>query len=72
MGYKGYLTINDMGETHGFHTAILLNMTGEKWFVDVGFPLYTTIPIANALTISETEFHQYRATPLGENRYLIA
>lgn len=45
LGYEGYLTLNDMGEHVGCHSAIVIRLAGQKWLVDVGFPLYTCIAI---------------------------
>lgn len=70
LGYKGYLTINDMDNTRGCHTAIILNLDGENWLVDVGIPLHTPIRI-NPVKQSHraSEFHNYTLTPAGRSRY---
>jgi arylamine N-acetyltransferase len=73
LGYQGYLTINNMGETCGCHTAIVLFVDGERWLVDVGIPLYTPIPLsAAAATQRESNFHTYTITPQGNDTYEIS
>ena len=72
LGYEGYLTINNMGESIGCHTAIVLLIEGEKWLADVGIPLYVPIKLDAAATVQqESDFHLYTVTPLGDNRYQI-
>ncbi|MYD39796.1 MAG: arylamine N-acetyltransferase [Chloroflexi bacterium] len=72
LGYTGYLTLNDMGEHVGCHSAIVLRLAGQKWLVDVGFPLYTCIPIqAGQETVAECPFMQYRLAPQGGDSYLL-
>ena len=72
LGYEGYLTINDMGETVGCHTALVLTIDGEKWLADVGIPLYVPIRLDAAAAVHrESSFHLYTVTPLSDNRYQI-
>lgn len=72
LGYEGYLTINNMGETIGCHTAIVLRLEGAKWLADVGIPLYAPMRLdAAAITQYETPFHRYTITPQGNNQYQI-
>jgi arylamine N-acetyltransferase len=64
LGYDGYLTINNMGESYGCHTAIVLFVDGERWLVDVGIPLYTPVPLsAEQATEQDSPFHTYTITP---------
>ena len=70
LGYEGYLTINDMGAAIGCHSAIVVLFAGRKYLVDVGFPLYTIIPInADQETSAESPIMNYKLTPQGGNRY---
>lgn len=72
LGYAGYLTINDMGENVGCHSAIVVWLDGQKWLVDVGFPLYTCIPInPNQETSAECPIMNYRLLPQGGDSYLL-
>ena len=72
LGYEGYLTINNMGESIGCHTAIVLLIEDEKWLADVGIPLYVPIKLNAAATVQqESDFHLYTVTPLGDDRYQI-
>lgn len=70
LSYEGYLTINNMGETVGCHTAIVILLDGEKWLVDVGIPLYVPIPVkAGEVTRRSSAFMDYTIRSLGNNRY---
>ena len=72
LGYDGYLTINNMGETIGCHSAIVLNIDGEAWLADVGIPLYVALPLDPAeITHRSSRFHTYTIHPDGVNRYQI-
>jgi hypothetical protein len=68
LGYEGYLTINDMGETCGCHTAIVIKMHGERWLVDAGFPLYFPLRIDDPAP-QHGEFQTYTVRPVAPNRY---
>lgn len=72
LGYIGYLTLNDMGEHVGCHSAIVVRLDGRKWLVDVGFPLYTCLPIcADQETRAECPIMTYRLVPQGGDSYLL-
>ncbi len=70
---EGYLTINDMGDSVGCHSAIVITLPDVgRYLVDVGLPLYVPIPLPvqdGATTARESRFHTYRIVPQGENRY---
>jgi N-acetyltransferase len=72
LGYDGYLTINNMGETVGCHSAIVLNIDGKMWLADAGLPLYVALPLdPAAVTQRSSRFHTYTVRPDGINRYQI-
>lgn len=72
LGYEGYLTINNMGETIGCHSAIVLHLEGQKWLADVGIPLYAALPFdPTQVTQRKAFFHTYTVRPEGDNRYQI-
>jgi hypothetical protein len=72
LGYKGYLTINNMGDSVGCHAAIILDLNGRSWLVDAGMPLYVPIPIdAAGLTSRESRFHRYTVYPDGLGRFQV-
>lgn len=72
LGFEGYLTINDMGESIGCHTAIIVLLEGQKWLVDAGFPIYAPLPISpNGIMHRSTPFHHYTIRPQGGSRYQI-
>jgi arylamine N-acetyltransferase len=72
LGYEGYLVINNMEESIGCHTAIIVLLEGEKWLVDAGFPLYTPLPInPTGITQRDSLFQRYTVRPVGPDRYQI-
>ncbi len=72
LGFDGYLTINDMHESRGCHTAIVIRLGDERWLVDVGYPLYLPVPLLTGQTAQrQTPFHTYTAIPQPGNRYEI-
>ena len=72
LGFEGYLTINDMNEQCGCHTACIIFLDGEKWLVDVGYPLYVPIRLTPDQPSTCTHpVHDFTTTPLGNNRYEI-
>ncbi len=72
LGYQCYLTINNMGESVGCHTAIIVIINDKKWLVDVGFPLYTILPLSPyGVVFRSSPFLRYTVRPEGGNRYQI-
>lgn len=70
LGYEGYLTINDMGETRGCHAAIVLWLDGQKYLVDVTIPVHVAVRIdPQKITRRPTAFHNYAILPVRENVY---
>jgi arylamine N-acetyltransferase len=72
IGYRGYLTINNMGERIGCHTAIILQIGADKWLADAGYPLYVPLPLdPREATHRSSEFHRYTVRPEGSGVYQI-
>jgi arylamine N-acetyltransferase len=72
LGYEGYLTINDMGESIGCHTAIIVFLAGQKFLVDVGYPVYTLLPLQyQPVSEHDSPFFRYTVRELGSDRYQI-
>jgi hypothetical protein len=72
LGYEGYLTINNMGDSVGCHTAIVVVLDGQKWLVDVGLPLYVLLPISSrGVMHRSSRFLHYTVRPDGRSRYQI-
>lgn len=70
MGYEGYLTVNNMGDNVGCHTAIVILLDGEKYLVDVGLPIFVPLPLRKKEnTVIENEFYTYTVESLGYNKY---
>ncbi|HIP71816.1 MAG TPA: arylamine N-acetyltransferase, partial [Anaerolineae bacterium] len=72
LGFDSYLTINNMGEKIGCHSAIVIQLGAEKWLADVGLPLYAPLPVSpDGKTRRVTTFQHYTVRPDGRNRYQI-
>lgn len=72
LGYAGYLTINNMGETTACHTAIVILLDQQRWLTDVGMPLY--LPLAfgpEGAQSRRTPFHTYTVRPDGPGVYQV-
>jgi hypothetical protein len=64
LGFEGYLTINDMNDNRGCHTACVIMLDEQPYLVDVGIPLYVAIPLDSARTTQrDSHFHTYTCTP---------
>src|SRR5690606_29352816 len=63
---------NDMGDTAGCHTAIVVEIAGERYLTDVGLPLHRPLRLNPArATRSRGAFHTYVAQPLAADSYVI-
>ncbi len=72
LGFDGYLTVNDMGETVGCHTAIVVAIADARYLVDVGLPLHCPLPLdPTRTTRSRGPFHTYSARPDGAGSYVL-
>ena len=72
LGYDVYLTINDMHETVGCHTAIVVRLDGAQWIADVGMPLYLPVPFTpDAARSRRTPFHTYTVRPTAPGCYTV-
>lgn len=72
LGYRGYLTINNMGDSVGCHAAIVLKIGGYQWLADVGLPVYTPLPVnTHEITYCSSRFHRYTVMPEGAMRFRI-
>ena len=71
LGYEGYLTINNMGDSIGCHTAIVLLLEGQKWLVDVGLPIYVALTLGDIVTEKASRYLHYTVRPDGANCYQI-
>lgn len=72
LGFEGYLTLNDMGETRACHAALVILLGGHQYLVDVSVPF----PRALAFFPDATAHHytfwlNFTIRPEGENRYVV-
>lgn len=72
LGYQGYLTINDMEDALGCHTAIILHLEEKRWLADVGLPLYAPIPIDSYKpSYGHSQFHGYTLSPSEAGKFQV-
>lgn len=72
LGFEGYLTINDMGSSIGCHSAIVIIIAGQKYLVDVGYPVHAVIALSDSGKLfARSAIMNYTIEPLGESRYAI-
>ena len=72
IGFEGYLTINDMGSAIGCHSAIVIIIAGQKYLVDVGYPVHAVIPLsASGKSFVRSAIMNYSIEPLGDRRYAV-
>jgi hypothetical protein len=70
LGYEGYLTVNDMGETRGCHAAITILFGEQKYLVDVTIPVHAAVQInLRRITRRRTPLYSYTIRPVRENVY---
>jgi hypothetical protein len=73
LGYRGFLTINDMEPQCACHTAAIVQLDGGDYLVDVGIPLHRALRLdPERTTRTRGHYHTYVATPLPGTRYRIA
>jgi arylamine N-acetyltransferase len=72
LGYEGYLTINDMDDTAGCHSAIVVRNGVRRHLADVGIPIYRALIVdPTSITKARTPFHLYFVLPDGPQRYQV-
>lgn len=72
LGFAGHLTINDMGEQVGCHTAIVIGLDGQQWLVDVGLPIYAALPLDESQPMHRaTPILTYHTVPIGAGKFEI-
>lgn len=72
LGYRGHLTINDMEPQCACHTAIVVQLAGDDYLVDVGIPLHRALRLRpDRATRTRAAFHTYAAAPQPGGRYRI-
>jgi hypothetical protein len=72
LGFEGYLTINNMMETIGCHTAIVAHLEGQPYLVDAGYPVLCPVPLDQRRPVERaTPYLTYTVTPLEPQRYLV-
>ena len=72
LGYQGYLTVNDMGDSHGCHAAIVLLLDRQKYLVDITIPVHAAVRIDPQKTVRRrTALFDYQLRPVSDNKYAV-
>jgi arylamine N-acetyltransferase len=72
LGYQGYLTVNDMGDSRGCHAAIVLFLNGHKYLVDITIPVHAAVRIDPHKKVRRrTVLFDYSLRPISENKYAV-
>ena len=70
LGYEGYLTVNDMGDSRGCHAAIVILLDGQKYLVDITIPVHAAVRIDPQKAVRRsTTFLDYMIRPVSKNQY---
>jgi len=70
LGYEGYLTVNDMGDTRGCHAAIVVLFSGHKYLVDITIPVHAAVRIdPQKIVRRKTAFYDYTIRPVQEHKF---
>ncbi len=72
LGYEGYLTVNDMGDSRGCHAAIVLVLDGQKYLADITIPVHAAVRIDPHKPVRRrTALFDYTLRPTSENKYSV-
>ena len=70
LGFEGYLTVNDMGDSIGCHAAIVILLGGQKYLADITIPVHAAIHIDSRKMVKRrTALFDYTLRPASENKY---
>ena len=70
LGYEGYLTVNDMGTSRACHAAIVIQIDGQKYLVDITIPVHAAIRIDPRKPVRrKTALFDFTLQPAYQNRY---
>jgi len=70
LGYEGYLTVNDMGDSRECHAAIVILLDGNKYLIDITIPVHASLRIDPYKTIKrKTAMFDYTLRPVAEDKY---
>src|SRR5512134_2506820 len=70
LGYEGYLTVNDMGESIACHAAITILLGGQKYLVDITIPVHAAVRIDSRKPVRRnTALFDYILRPVSKDKY---
>jgi arylamine N-acetyltransferase len=72
LGYRGYLTVNDMWASRACHAAITILLKDSKYLVDVTIPVHQAVRIdPGRVTRHYTSLHTYVIRPTADDTYQV-
>ncbi|NJM40906.1 MAG: arylamine N-acetyltransferase [Anaerolineae bacterium] len=72
LGFEGYLTINDMHDYVGCHTATVVQLDREQWMADAGFPVLAPLQLDAAHpTHAISRWLHYTALPQPNHAFVL-
>ena len=72
LGYHGYLTLNNMHESIGCQTPIVIQRQTERWLVDAGYPIHAALPLTSMpVSQLDTPFGTYTLREIEPARYIV-
>jgi arylamine N-acetyltransferase len=72
LGFEGYLTINDMYDYVGCHTAAVVQLDGGQWMADAGFPVLAPLQLDPRQTTRATSrWLSYTALPQPNHVFVL-
>lgn len=72
LGYRGYMTLNDMGAARDCHAAIIVILDGQKHLVDVSLPLSRALALrADASAELHAPWLTYTVRPQAGGIYVV-
>lgn len=70
LGFEGYMTVNDMGDSRACHASTVIRIDGHKYLVDNTLPIHSAVRFAPyKRTRRRTRFHDYTIRFVRENVY---
>jgi arylamine N-acetyltransferase len=70
LGFEGYLTVNDMGNSIGCHAAIVILLDEQKYLIDITIPVHSAVCIDPQKTVKRnTALFDYIIRPVSRYKY---
>lgn len=70
LGFEGYLTVNNMGDSIGCHAAIVILLDGQKYLVDTTIPVHAAVRLDPQKSVRRrTKLFDYVIRPDAKGKY---